>query len=306
MLKTYVNMEFLNYHKFFVITLLGLLITACGGSKTFNDYARAGDTVAVAGGWQQNFNRENISVTIRQGGFGPASFVVASIPQGDPAIRASVNLYADPLSGIIVSRETGVEFTPFAATYQQTISANFTNGDKDWYQTTVFVDLPTNLATGLHTVIIENSLGESFNSTVEIISGTGTPSTFSAQGTSLTPNHIRGISRLPHYTVDFSGTTIPHAIELTLSHDPDSTAGGTGKAYAVNPIGYKKNLTWTDDGTVMKAILIPTTNTTPDNILDYKFYVTGNISNLIVSSVSAFDINGNPVANVAATTTASN
>lgn len=285
--------------------LLALAITGCGGSKTFNDYARAGDTVSIAGGWQQNFSRGDISVVIKQGS-GPSAIVVATLPQGDPAIRASVNLYPDPVSSLIVSRETGIEFTPFADTYEQTITSNFTGGDKDWYQTTVFVDLPTNLVTGLHQVIVQNSLGESFKSDVEIIDGIGSPSTFTANGANLSPDHFAGIARLPHFIVGFTGTTIPHAIELTLSHAPDSTNGGTGKAYAVNPIGYKKNLSWTDDGTQMKVILMPTTNITPDNILDYKFYVTGGINDLIVSSVAAYDLNGNAVVNVAATTILSN
>jgi len=284
-----------------LIITLALAISACGGSKTFNDYARAGDTVALAGGWQQNFTRDDISVEIKQG-----PVLIESIPQGDPSIRASVNLYADPLSSIIVSRETGIEMTPFAHTYNQTISANYTFGDKDWYQTTVFVDLPATLAPGFYKVVVKNSLGFSFDSSVEIIPGVGSPSTFQAEGQSLQTNHLAGISRLPHFTVDFTGATIPHAIELILAHDPDSTAGGTGKAFAVNPIGYKKNLTWSDDGTEMKVILIPTTSTTPDNIIDYKFYVTGAISNLVVSSVSAFDTNGDVVAGVAASTTMSN
>jgi len=284
-----------------LIIALAITISACGGSKTFNDYARAGDTVAVAGGWQQNFTRDDISVEIKQG-----PVLIESIPQGDPAIRASVNMYIDPLSSIIVSRETGIEMTPFALTYDQTISTNYTFGDKDWYQTTVFVDLPSTLIPGLYKVVVKNSQGLSFDSQVEIIPGIGSPSTFQAEGQSLQPNHLAGISRLPHFTVDFTGATIPHAIEVTLAHDPDSTTGGTGKAFAVNPIGYKKNLTWSDDGIEMKVILIPTTSTTPDNIIDYKFYVTGAISNLVVSSVSAFDTNGDVVAGVAASTTMSN
>lgn len=286
--------------------LLALAITGCGGSKTFNDYARAGDTVAVPGGFVQNFQRGNISVEILQGSGGPRSTLVATYNAGNPAIRASVNLYPDPISSLVVSRETGIEFTDFANTYHSTITNNFTGGDKDWYQTTVFVDLPTTLITGDHVVRIKNTQGESFQALVVIVDGIGTPSTFSANGANLGNKHIAGISRLPHFIVGFNGSTIPHAIEITLAHDPDSTAGGTGKAYAVNPIGYKKNIAWTDDGTVMKAILTPTTNTTPDNIIDYKFYVTGAVNNLIVSSVSAFDINGNPVPNVQATTTFSN
>ena len=295
--------------KLTLLTLaLAVFISACGGDKTFTDYARAGDTVAVAGGHQPNFNLNNISVDIIQDNGTPQGILVGSIPQGDPAIRASVNLYPDPLSGLIVSRETGIEMTPFADTYWQQITANFTAGDKDWYQTTVFVDLPPTLAADLvHRIIVKNSLGESFESKVEIIPGTGSPSTFTAAfGTNLSPEMIAGISRLPHYTIDITGTPVPHAIELTLTHDSDSTAGGTGKAYAVNPIGYKKNLSWSDDGNSMKVILTPTTSTTFDNIIDYKFYVTGGISNLAISSVSAFDINGDSVTGVNALVTDSN
>ena len=117
---------------------------------------------------------------------------------------------------------------------------------------------------------------------------------------------LNAFSRVQNYTIDFSGPTIPYAIEIILTHDPDSTAGGVGKAYAVNPLGYKKNLHWSDNGTTMKAMLMPVTSVVTDNINDFKFYVAGNISNLGVFSVSAFDINGNSVENITATSTAQN
>lgn len=289
------------------LLILTVLISSCGGDKTFNDYARAGDTVAIAGGYQPNFNLDNISIDIIQNNGTPSGILVEIIPQGDPAIRASVNLYPDPLSSLIVSRETGIEMTPYANIYENQVTWNFTAGDKDWYQTTVFVDLPPTLVTGIHRIKVKNSLGESFQSNVEIIEGTGSPSSLTAaSNTNLSPEMIAGISRLPHYTVNFTGTTIPYAIELTLTHDPDSTAGGSGKTFAVNPIGYKKNLSWNDDGTTLKAILSPSTNETPDSIIDYKFYVTGGINNLTVTSVESFDINGNSVFGVNAVTTYSN
>ena len=52
----------------FAILIMTTFIIACSGDKTFNDYARAGDTVAVAGGHQPNFNLNNISIEIRPGG----------------------------------------------------------------------------------------------------------------------------------------------------------------------------------------------------------------------------------------------
>ena len=289
----------------FVILIMTTLVIACGGDKTFNDWARAGDTVAVAGGYQPNFNLGNISVDII---LEPGSNLITSYPRGNRAIRASVNLYPDPLSGFIVSRETGIEMTPFANTYFPIITSAFTNNDIDWFQTTVFVDLPSSLSEGTYTVRVRNTLGEEqFESAVVIVAGTGSPSTSTAaNGVNLNGDMFAGISRLPHHTIDFTGSAAPQAIELTLSHDADSTAGGTGKAFAVNPIGYKKNLAWSDDGTTMKVILTPSTSTTPINLIDYKFYVTGAINNLVVSSVLAFDTNGDSVTGVTATSTASN
>ena len=38
------------------------------------------------------------------------------------------------------------------------------------------------------------------------------------------------IGRVPHYTVTFSGSTLPHAIQVDLVHDPDKDiTGGVGK-----------------------------------------------------------------------------
>ncbi len=279
-----------------------LLLSACSGDKTFNDYARAGDTVAIAAGWKQNFNRENITVTIT-----PSSGSLIVIPPGDPAIRASINFYPDPLSSAIVSRETGIDMSLYAQTYAQVVTANFTNDDKDWYQTTVYIDLPLTLPFGTTAIEITNPQGAIATSIVEIIDGTGTPSTFTAvNDLDLTLEMLNAFSRVQNYTINFSGSEIPYAIEIILMHDPDSTAGGTGKAYAVNPLGYKKNLHWSDNGTTMKAMLMPTTNAIPNHINDFKFYVAGNMSNLSVFSVNAFDINGNSVENITATSTAQN
>ena len=192
---------------------------------------------------------------------------------------------------------------------QQLLKADPTafNRDKDWYQTTVFVDLPQTLPFGTTAIEVTNSEGSTATSIVEIIDGMGTPSTFTAENSvNLTLNMFNAFSRAQNYTIDFSGSDIPYAIEIILMHDPDSTAGGEGKAYAINPLGYKKNLHWSDNGISMKAILTPTTNATLEHINDFKFYVAGNTSNLSIFSVNAFDINGNNVENIIATTTKRN
>ncbi len=287
------------FNKSFIIAMLALLISACSGDKTFNDYARAGDTVAVAAGWKQNFNKENITVTIT-----PSVGSVITILPGDPAIRASINFYADPLSSGIVSRETGIEFSKYALTYESTITSNYTKKDKDWYQTSVFIDLPATLPVGATQIEITNPQGLSVTSMVEIIDGIGSPSTFTAQNnTNLSTDMLDALTRVEHYSINFSAIDLlPYAIEITLQHDPDVDSGGIGKALAVNPLGYKKNLVWKDDGINMKVILMPTNDAKPmDNINDFKFYVAGNVQNLAIATVKAFDINGNFVTGISAT-----
>ena len=253
----------------------------------------------MALGWKKNFNRDNVTVRIT-----PSSGTDITIPPGDPAVRALINFYPDPLSSAIVSRETGSDLTLFAQTYAQTITANFTNGDKDWYQTTIFIDLPSSLPTGLTQIMVSNTEGDYAISNVEIIEGSGQPSSFTAEfSTELTRHHLDSFKRVEHYTISFTGSEIPHAIELTLTHDPDSTAGGTGNAIAINPIGYKKNLFWTDNGIAMKVILTSNITNNPDNILDYKFYIAGGVNNVNITEVSAYDINGDEILGIFATIT---
>jgi hypothetical protein len=77
---------------------------------------------------------------------------------------------------------------------------------------------------------------------------------------------------------------------------------GVGRAYVVNPIGYIKNASWTDDGTNMKVILLPVRDGEITTMEDFKFYVAGGITGLQFASggtslvgAQAFDIDGNPV-----------
>lgn len=268
---------------------LSLGLISCGGMTTFHDYARPGDTVAVAAGWKRNFNKDNITVTIT-----PSVGVPVIIPPGDPAIRASVNLYPDPLSSIIISREIGTNLTFLAQAYSAMVN-DTTNQDKDWYQSTVFLNLPASLPVGPALIEITNSQGNTASSTVEIIDGAGSPATFTAdvlQGP-LSPAMLKALSRTSNYIVSFDAPTIPYAIEITLSHTT-----GTGTAFAVNPLGYKKNLAWSDNGTTLKAILTPASDMIIDHMNDYKFYVAGGVTNLAVVSLQAYDINGNVVPGV--------
>lgn len=281
--------------KFLIVAFCLLVLEGCIGLRTFHEEARAGDTVALAAGRMTDFSRDHITVTITPSSGSPIVYA-----PNDPSVRAVVNLYPDPLSSLIVSEETNQELTPYAITYGSLVLGNVPNGEKDYWETSVFVDLPTNLPTGIATIDITSTSGESASSTVNIVSGTGTPNTFYTKWEPLNPNELHSMERVSHFTIDFKGSTIPFAIQMDLSHDPDVDHGGTGRAYVLNPRGDLKNVTWSDTGTNLRVIISPARGQALSNIHDYKFYVAGGITNLAVLSVKAVDINGNNVSGVTA------
>lgn len=292
-------------YKIFAL-LICVSLASCGGLRTFHEYARAGDTVAIPVGMQPDFSKDNITVTIT-----PSSGPQIVLDATDPTIRAVINFYPDPISNMIVSREIGEDITPFAQTYATT--ALFTaNDDKDYFQTTVFVDLPSSpldLPEGLTEIMVSNDTGISHTATLDIISGAGTSNTFNSNfnnGLLLDDAMLDSLARSSHTEVSFDATTLPHAIEVVISHDPDTTAGGTGKATAINPLGYRKNLSWNDDGINMKIILLQSKDGIIDNMNDYKFYISGSTTNLQLVSVNGYDANGNEVPGITTTLTSRN
>ncbi len=270
------------------------LLSGCGGMRTFHEYARAGDTVALAAGWKHDFAKNKLTVTIT-----PAAGSPIVIPPGDPSIRAVVNLYADPISSMVVSEKTGVDLTPGAGSnygYGWAVNQFFTYKDRDWYQTTVFLDLPATLTTGEATISIASTSGETASSTLSIIPGTGTPNTFKAvMNGELSNDQLVALERVPHFIVSFSGATAPYAMQLAFTHD----AAG---AYVANPRGDLKSLIWNDDGTNLKVILRPANSTGGNTLKDFKFYVTGTITslNLVPNSLKAYDANGAAITGVTA------
>ncbi|MDH5570794.1 MAG: hypothetical protein OEY89_03450, partial [Gammaproteobacteria bacterium] len=116
-----------------IFLLLTTVLASCSGVQTFQSSLRAGDTAAVAAGWKHNFSRDNITVTITPSVGEPIVYL-----PGNSAVRAVVNMYPDPLSSMVVSEATNQDITPFAQTYA--LGTNFyTAGDKDWWQTVVFL-----------------------------------------------------------------------------------------------------------------------------------------------------------------------
>jgi hypothetical protein len=282
-----------------LLFMSSLIVIGCAGTRSFNEYARAGDTVAIPTGWKQHFSPDNITVTIT-----PSTGVPVVYQPADPAIKGVVNVPIDPLSSMVVSRETDIDQTPHARTYSSVIQSNFTGNDKDWWQTVVFLDLPQSLPLGQTRIDIENTDGEWSTARVEIIDGIGQPHTFSAEMLGpMTATQRQSLLRVANYTVSFSGLELPQSIQLDMSHDPDIHHGGVGHAHVVNPIGYIKNAAWSDDGFTTRVLLTPAREASIKSLTDYKFYVAGGLENLAIKGLRAFDSAGFPVSGISASIT---
>lgn len=282
-----------------LVLLAVAALSACTGAKTFTTAARPGETVALAIDRQANLKRANVTVTITPATGSP--IVYAPL---DPRVRSILNLYPDPVSKAVVTQRTDTPTN--TGTFIETWT---TEGDPDWWQTFMLLDLPADIAPGVATVSISDSLGAIIApASVEILTGTSTKngfaftkfgSTFSADTAGPPVLHApKDLERSPHAVVDFTGDTIPHAVQIEFSHTT-----GVGAAYVVNPRGDLKNITWSDDGTTLKVIVTPTTGLTTTQIKDFKFYVAGGLAGLTQTSLKAYDQIGAPVSGVTVTIT---
>jgi hypothetical protein len=296
-----------------VALLICITQASCGGLKAFHEHAQAGDTVAVPLGMQPDFSKDNVTVTIT-----PSVGADIELTATDPAIRALLNFYPDPVSNMMVSRETGVDMSTFASTYGASVLGSAANM-KDFYQTTLFLDLPGSLPVGLTSILVSNGLGTTHAATVNITGPGGTPSTFNSDfsgGLLLTEPMLDSMSRATHTTVSIAPVgpePVPHAVELDFTYDPDPSFIGNdtegrpfaGRPLVINPTGYLKNLSWSDDGANLKIIMLESkdgiiTNDSSrtelsDIMTDYNFYISGSITNLQLISAQGYDIDGNGV-----------
>jgi len=281
-----------------VLLLLLTILTGCTGVQTFGTAARAGDTIALALGWNQGLSRQNLSITITD-----SNDVSNIYNPGDPAVRAIINNYPDPVSNLVVGNETGQNIVGLETLWGTLIDGSVTGGDKDWSQSIVFLDLPAGMATGIATVDVSTTDGLIIEPiSVEILGGSGSAHTFSnREGLGITASHLKSLERTTHYTITFQDSgVIPHAIQLDMIHNPDVDNGGVGRAYVVNTRGDIKNVSWSDDGTSLRVLLFPTKNQTLSDLIRFKFYVAGGITGLVNPVVQAFDINGNEVTGITA------
>ena len=274
-----------------ILTLLALvyILIGCSTTETFHTTAYAGDTVAIPVGMKTGITRQNLQVDFNGG-----TVYLPGEPVSNPVVRAVVNLYPDPLSKLVVGDETGEDYGIYADLYGSVLENTIANFDKEWWNTVVFVDLPADLPTGTNTIDMVAD-GQVLNQVqIQIIAAGGAPNPFNTnEGGPLSANHVATMERADHYTVTFqnnTGSTVPYAIEVQLQHDK-----GVGVTHIVNPRGDIKNVTWSDlPGATkddIKVIIIPT-HSALNRLIEFKFYVTGNITGLQAIGTQPYDING--------------
>jgi len=261
---------------------------------------------------RQSIKRNKVTIVVTD-----SSNFSQSFSANDPLVRAWFNVYPDPVSRLIVGRETGNNLNTGAWVWG--VAAEETTGinERDIYDTIVMIDLPANLSAGLAQIDMQDSFGTSIlagPATVNVLAGTGAGHPFDIwEGGTVQNDALKSMGRGKHYEVNFSGGAIvPAAIQVNLSHNPDRENGGVGQAYVASPRGDITGPVWTDDGMAMRVILTHAWQKSAEDLAVapgwqnepvlswFKFYVAGDITGLQVDSVSAFDVNGNSIPGVSA------
>lgn len=269
-------------------------LAGCGGINTFGTAARPGDTVALALGWNLPLSRQNATVQI----VGPNTTYAYS--PGDPNVRFLGNVYPDPASNLVIGRETNQSLGLNANGFGQQLETFVTGNDKDFAQTMLVVNLPATLAAGTATLRVLDATGTQVGPTVsvQVLPGSGAPNPFYGTAGSLSGQLMSALERAPDVkAVTFSGSVVPYAIQLDLTHTP-----GVGSPWLINPRGDLKSLSWVDDGTRIRVMLMPANNVNPTSMSTFKFMVGGSLSglNIDAASIKAFDSSGNAIGGVTA------
>lgn len=285
-----------------------IFLSGCNGLQVFGQTVAPGDTVALAIGWRPDVSRDQAEIVIQD------SVGTLTLPASDPSIRNWMNVYPDPVSKLVVGTATQQDLGVSALSWGFAIDSVTTNGDKDWFETVIFLDLPPTIAEGPATIDVRVGGVSILPQPValNVLSlPPNSPNLFETwEYGNLSVDRLLSMERMDHYTVTFDGSVVPAAIQLDLSHNPDKDNGGPGQAYVVPPRGDLRSFNWTDTGTTMRVLITPTWNKTPEDISRtsgdpetlkwFKFYVAGGIAGLQIDSVQAFDSDGNPVPGITA------
>ncbi len=285
----------INESIYYVCFIFLFILSGCAGTHSIPNRVLAGETVQIGAGYKHDFRRDNVTVR-----FIPEVGPDIVYNPGDPAIRSILNLYPDPLSSIVISQQTGSDIASGSRTYGDMINNIYTEKDNDWWQSTVFMDVPASLPIGITTVEIINPAGDIATSQIEIIGNGGVPDDYKADfGIVLNRTYFSTLERVDHFIVTINSATVPSAIELEL-------AATDFVGYVIQGRGEAVSLNWSETGGLYKVIMTPTVNASVSKVQDFKFYMaitsglaaTADLS--IISAVKAFDENGDSISGVTA------
>jgi hypothetical protein len=176
-----------------------------------------------------------------------------------------------------------------------------TGGVNDWFDTFVLLDLPNTLAPGVVTIEFSSNgtpIGNSI--TVEVLPGTPALRNKFLMGGAWggLPGWIRSIERAPHFAVRFTGPVgiVPHSIQADFTR----TLAASGNSWVTHGRGDIMNISWVDNGPLLKVMQTPVKGATTNLLSDFNFYVTGAVTALDINSVKAYDIAGNQIAGFSA------
>lgn len=276
-----------------VLILLLLILQGCAGTHTYTNTVLAGETAVVGAGWKHHFAQDNVTVTFTPEVGAPITYL-----PGDTAIRGIINLYPDPLSSLVISEQLQTDITSSSLQYAN-LMKTYTNGGNEWWQTTVYLDTPPGLPVGETTITITTPEGETATSIVNVVGAGGRPDSFIGEASGpLNRIMFQSMERLDHYVVEFTGTTLPAAIQVDLSSSL-LTAVVKGKR------GDLSTLNWREDGSGnYRVIIMPASQGSITSISDYSFYVPigGGVDGITTLSlngaVQAFDDTGSPISNI--------
>lgn len=290
------------------LCLASLIFAGCTGLQSFTTSAKPGETIALAAGWQPQVTRNNLTVVITPESGAPITYL-----PGDQRIRTVFQSYIDPLAKILIADKANITYPDAGWPSYPTNENNpisfgplspenggsvryATGGVNDWFDTFVLLDLPTTLPPGMATVDLSSDGTPIGNSvTVEVLSGTPAPRNRFVMGGAWNslPGWIRSIERAPHFSIQFTGPAgvIPHSIQADFAR----TLAASGNPWVTHGRGDISNISWADNGTLLKVMQTPVTGKTTNLLSDFNFYVTGAVTALTVNTVKAYDINGNPL-----------
>jgi len=285
-----------------------VFLSGCSGLQVFGQSVAPGDTVALAISWRPDVSKDQAEIVIQD------SAGTLTLPATDPSIRNWMNVYPDPVSKLVVGTATQQDLGVSALSWGFAIDSVTTNGDKDWFETVLFLDLPPTIAPGPATIDVQVGGVSILPQPValNVLSlPPNSPNLFeTSEYGNLSAARLHSMERAPHYTITFGGTVVPAAIQVDLSHNPDKDNGGPGQAYVVPPRGDLRSFAWTDTGTTMRVLITPTwhkspadvtrTSGDPETLKWFKFYVAGGITGLQIDSVQAYGSDGNPVSGLTA------